>query len=107
LATSHEVEPELSPSLRLDVYHECPRRGDNPRIAEPSHRHEQAAARHERAAVTHDRAAAFWRQHGDRVRADLHTEAAAHERAGAALEQRWADLIAREHAGGGAASGGE
>jgi hypothetical protein len=61
--------------------------------------HEEAAARHEKAAVTHDRAAAFWDQRGIRARSDLHRDGAAYEHAGAALERRWADLIASEDAG--------
>jgi hypothetical protein len=66
--------------------------------------HEDAAARHDKAAVTHDRAAAFWQQEGNRALADLHRDAAVHERAGAALERRWADLIAFGDAGDAAAA---
>jgi hypothetical protein len=47
-----------------------------------SFRRHEAAARHEQAAVTHDDAGAFWETHGDREGADLHRDAAAHERAG-------------------------
>jgi len=69
---------------------------ENHPIAGSVRRHEEAAARHERAAATHDGAAAFWEERGDRARADLHRDAAAHERAGAALERRWAELIGGE-----------
>ena len=40
---------------------------------------------------------------GDPARADLHGDGAVHERAGAALERRWADLIGSEDAGDAAA----
>jgi hypothetical protein len=72
------------------------RSGDPPRKAGDVHRHEQAAARHEHAALTHDRAAAFWEEQGNRARTDLHRDAAEHERAGAALERRWAEVVASE-----------
>jgi hypothetical protein len=75
------------------------RRFDNNYVMTVSwRRHEDAAARHEKAAVTHERAAAFWNEHGNPARADLHRDAAVHEHAGAALERRWADLIASEEA---------
>jgi hypothetical protein len=76
-------------------------------MARSSDRHEEAAARHERVAATHERAAVFWEQQGNRALADLHRDTAAHERMRAALDRRWADLIAREDAGGLAAEGAE
>lgn len=60
--------------------------------------HVEAAARHESAAATHERAAVFWEELGNRARSDLHRDAALHELAGAALERRWADLVAGEDA---------
>ena len=65
-------------------------------MAGSSRRHEEAAVRHEHAAKTHEQAAAFWEEHRDDARAELHRDAAAHEHAGAALERRWADLIASD-----------
>jgi hypothetical protein len=76
-------------------------------MPESSRRHEEAAARHEQAAKTHERSAGFWEQHGDDDRVDLHRDAAAHERAGAALERRWADLISAEMEEGAVRQGGD
>jgi hypothetical protein len=70
-----------------------------------SARHETAAARHEKTAVTHDRSAAFWEEQGDAARVDLHRDAAALERASAALERRWAQIIAAEGEGSAAPDG--
>jgi hypothetical protein len=65
-------------------------------MAGSSRRHLEARARHEHAAETHARSAAFWAEQGDEARAQLHRDAADHERNGAALEQRWADLIEQD-----------
>jgi hypothetical protein len=70
-----------------------------------SARHEKAAARHAKTAVVHDRSVAFWEERGDAARADLHRDAAALERAGAALERRWAQVIASEDSGGAPSEG--
>src|SRR5687768_53990 len=59
-------------------------------------RHRDAAARHEAAAATHEHSAQFWVAQGDDARAALHRDAAVHEREGAALERRWAELIESE-----------
>lgn len=61
--------------------------------------HDKAAARHEHAAVTQDQSAAFWEALGNSERAGLHREMAIHERAGAALELRWAEAIRQEDTG--------
>ena len=45
------------------------------------------------AAENHERAATFWNDHGDLERAALQREMAEHERGGAALERRWAELL--------------
>jgi hypothetical protein len=66
-------------------------------------RHLHAAERHESAAATHDRVAHFWEIRGNDGRARLHRDAAVHERAGAALERRWADLIEADERPRGAA----
>ena len=56
--------------------------------------HRDAAIRHEEAAAKHDDAARFWGERGRRARADLHRDAAMHEREGASLERRWENAIA-------------
>jgi hypothetical protein len=66
-------------------------------MAASAQRHRNAAARHEAAAATHEHAAQFWAAHGDDARAGLHRDAAVHEREGAALEGRWAELIESDH----------
>lgn len=50
-------------------------------------------ANHEKAAVRLDEAALFWEERRDDARAALCRETAAHERAGAALQRRWVDLL--------------
>ena len=65
-------------------------------MADSVRRHREAADRHEQTAARHDDAAVFWVARHDAARADLHRDAAAHERGGAALERRWAALIAAE-----------
>jgi hypothetical protein len=68
-------------------------------------RQDRPQALRQLAAEAHRREAASWRQRGDEVRAQLHLDAAAFELAGAALEQRWADLTADEADGEPAGNG--
>jgi hypothetical protein len=60
--------------------------------------HRDAAGRHEEAAQSHDRASRFWNDREDQARADLQRELAEHERRGAELELRWAELVDPETA---------
>jgi len=55
--------------------------------------HRQAAVRHEQAAKNHDRSAVFWQDLGKPQQAGIQRELADHERHGAQLERRWAELI--------------
>jgi hypothetical protein len=62
-------------------------------------RHLEAAGRHDAAAEAHDRFAKLWHERGDVDRASLQRALADHERRGADLERRWAELIVAENDG--------